>query len=830
LKIAYQIFLKMKRKVKVIRLKRQGRILHAGILLLLLLTTGTLVAQYDDQEEYEIRVTDVVFTPDSNDLAKVIDTITVRFNLFPKGTIETGDRYLGLSESDLAQIIVKEFDGRKEGRVQPEYIQGSLQKMRQGVEYKTEIPEDLYISMLIDRSGSIPQDALHNLKAAVEKTTREKKLNLYYSLFDEDITRTKRAETSIPGSGFEVTGKKTLLYNAIYSKLMEFDSGKVIPNGLSRNNELKYAREGKKAIIVVSNGKNQVENIDKLYITSFTTIWEPDLIEAVESYRGDAFIYAMSIGREADDPEIFRILCTASGNPNGYFERVAPDQESIENTFKKLGRKIYTQDMLHDYEIKLKYKSYTTFAGEARGLSIKIESGGKIYKTPENQFFSYGTKISPKSTGEKQIVKVLLLGLLTGVIVFLLVMIIIQMLVPLIRNRIFTMKYVKKYKPSENLRYKECPYCGDPLNAGEKVVVKCQHIVHHLCWKEFDHMCPEYGQNCNEGKEEFYDISDPFSKKNKIYYLSWVLYGMIGGFITWILYVLLTRKPGMLHDLSAWLTTLLRPGISVDNLGKFTDKIALFLIIGMFMGFFLTAFFSYIEEYRHKNLRIYARIFLRGLFGIASGFLAFFIGSIFLIIINKPSIWILDMIPWIFFGTSIGFIMSVKTTITWKHGVIGGLVSSIFFLVIYALIKDLAENAFLIGFMLYGAGLGTSIATVKSRSEHFFLKIIAGKKNQDIIPVHKWMSSSGGHNEVYIGRAFACEIQMNWEKNNEDIASKHAKLYINSRGLPVIISLLKDKLINFNDRFDLDVGKEYQLYNGVTFKIGQTVFQYVESE
>jgi hypothetical protein len=182
------------------------------------------------------------------------------------------------------------------------------------------------------------------------------------------------------------------------------------------------------------------------------------------------------------------------------------------------------------------------------------------------------------------------------------------------------------------------------------------------------------------------------------------------------------------------------------------------------------------------------------------------------------------------FGTSIGYILSVKTTITWKQGVIGGLVSVIFcFLVIYV-ISDLQENAKLIGFMLYGAVLGISIATVKSRSDHFFLKIIAGKKNQDIIPVHKWMSDSGGHNEVYIGRAFACEIQMNWEKNNEDIASKHAKLYINSRGLPVIISLLKDKIVHFNDRFDLDTGKEYQLYNGVTFKIGQTVFQYIESE
>lgn len=839
--IEYMILFKMKRKVKAIRMKRLKRILQSSILFMLLIVSGNLVAQYDDdQEEFEIRITDIVFKPDPYDLSKVIDTITVRFNLYPKGEPEAGERYLGLSDSDLATITVKEFDGKKEGRAHPGFVDGSLRKLRQKASYTTEYSQDLYISLLIDRSGSISQEGLERLKSAIEITSEVMSENsrLYYSLFDEDITKSKRASKFLESQDFEITRKNPLLYNAIFTKLMEFDPSKAIPNesiekasGYSRNNELKSAKEGRKALIVISNGKNHFEHIDKLNKSSFTTIWEPDLVDAIELYRGNVTIYTMSLGREADDPEFFKMICAASGNPGGCFETVAPDIDSILSIFQKLAKKIYSKEMDYDYELKYKYNNYTTFTGETRALALKIESGGKIFSTVEHHLFSYGTKISPKTTGEKNLVKILLFGLLSGIVVFLLVMIIIQMLIPLIKNRIFIMKHVKKYKPSENIRYKECPYCGDPLNTGEKVVMKCQHIVHHLCWKEFEHMCPEYGQNCNEGKEDFYDISDPFSKKNKIYYLNWVLYGMIGGFITWIFYVLLTRKQGMMHDLSAWLTSLIRPGISSENLAQFTDKIALFLIIGIFMGFFLTIFFSYIEEYRHKNLRIYAKILLRGILGSASGFLAFFIGSFLLVLINRPITWIFDMIPWVFFGTSIGFIMSVKTTITWKHGVIGGLIAGIFcFLMIYALISDLEENAVLIGFMLYGAGLGISIATIKSRSEHFNLKIIAGKKNQDIIPIHKWMSASGGHNEVYLGRSFACEIQMNWEKNNEDIASKHAKMYINSRGLPVIISLIKEKAVNFNDRFDLDVGKEYQLYNGVTFKIGQTVFQYIESD
>jgi hypothetical protein len=143
---------------------------------------------------------------------------------------------------------------------------------------------------------------------------------------------------------------------------------------------------------------------------------------------------------------------------------------------------------------------------------------------------------------------------------------------------------------------------------------------------------------------------------------------------------------------------------------------------------------------------------------------------------------------------------------------------------------DIDYYALLIAFMLFGGGLGISIATVHLRAENYYLKIVQGKKNEETIPVHKWMSYQGGHNEVYIGRSFSCEIQMNWESKNPEIAEKHAKMFINNSNMPVIMTLDQEKITVYNDRFDMHISKEYELYSGVKFKIGNTVFQYFEKE
>ena len=386
----------MKRKFKAIGFHRLTGLWPGSILLILLLMSGNLLAQYDEeQEKYEIRIQDVEFINDPDNTNEVSETVTVKFNIFKLVEGQEGERYLDLSDKVDVQVLAKEYVKGKEERVKPLYVDGSLKRIGEHSSYETVIPEELYISVLIDRSGSIPEEDLLSVKSAIEQFARKYRSKLYYSMFDEDITRSKLVTGSISSSDFSVSGKNILLYNAIYTKLMEFDSTKDILNydiekrsGYQRNKELISAEDGKKSIIVISNGKNQIENAGKIARqTSYIPVWEPILINDIESYLNEVFIYTMSIGRPPDDPEIFDMICKASGNLKGYYENVPADPESILNVLQELGEKRPTENIGYDYELKLKYDYFTIFTGEQRGFNLILKSGGEEFSTSGYQPF-----------------------------------------------------------------------------------------------------------------------------------------------------------------------------------------------------------------------------------------------------------------------------------------------------------------------------------------------------------------------------------------------------------------------------------------------------------
>ncbi|MBQ4367701.1 MAG: FHA domain-containing protein, partial [Muribaculaceae bacterium] len=134
----------------------------------------------------------------------------------------------------------------------------------------------------------------------------------------------------------------------------------------------------------------------------------------------------------------------------------------------------------------------------------------------------------------------------------------------------------------------------------------------------------------------------------------------------------------------------------------------------------------------------------------------------------------------------------------------------------------------LLNFIIFGGGLGASIATVRMMAEKYFLVIQNGPRQGTEIPIHKWMNATGGGRMVTIGMIGDCEIQMNWEKSNK-VAKEHAQLYIEqSRKLPVIKPLTTG--VFFNNRVELPPSQERTLTNGDLFMIGDTVFLYIEKD
>ncbi|MCD4665635.1 MAG: VWA domain-containing protein [Bacteroidales bacterium] len=796
---------------------------------LLFVFTNGLFSQYSDSLYIEI-----VGKPEiKKQGSELNDTITLKFNLYKNKGKLNELRGLFLNENKEYKITPRETIGDSKLEKPPEFVEGSLKRLKRGVSSGTDIPSDITISLLVDRSGSIDEMEMGKIKESVKAFAENVPPGcLFFSWFHDDIS------SSIPLSlenfneaELNTSNKNTALYNAVYTKLLEFDQSSELPNlayenALEKNTEISGRNSVNNYLIILTDGKNDVSDIKKYQDSDeFREIFRPELLRLIEKNANNVKIYALGFGENSDDfdEKELKQICMASGNPNGYF-LAKPD-----SIFELLKVRL-TDAIAPDYELKLLNEEGKEYQGKLRNLTIEINApASNINKAVGSVPYALGTTVHPQIVGKESFWGNILKGLITGIVFLLVIMIIIQLIIPSIKNKIFNSKYVIRYKPAENEIRKECPYCGDPLNKGEQVVVKCKHIVHKACWGDYDHVCPEYGQNCDEGKQDYFDISDPFSRKNKIYYLKWVLYGLISGFLTWIFYLMM-KDLGIVRNLALGTVQMIRPNISdVNIIELFTLKISSLLLIGILMGFFLTSFFAYIEEFRRKTLAIFGGILLRGLLGSLAGFISFYLGSIILILLNQPySSFIFDWIPWVIFGASLGFVLSIKTTIVWKYGVLGGLISIIFsFIVLFFVVGDFGYSALLIGFMVFGAGLGFSIATVRSTAEQYFLKIIQGKKHEETIPVHKWMSFQGGHNEVYIGIGFSCEIQMNWEKDNHKIADRHAKMFLNTnRNIPVIVSLEKDKTTTYDGRIEMEPGKEYELFSGNTIKIGNTVFQY----
>ena len=770
------------------------------------------------------------------DGSELSDTLTLKFNLYKNKGAENEVRKLFINESEILDIAVSEYVGEKKTFKAPTYIPGSLKKLNKGEAVEGSIPSDITISLLIDRSGSIDEQEMAKIKIAVKAfVDNVPKGCLYFSWFHDDISSSiLLTEDNFEDADFTISNKNTALYNAIYTKLLEFDPTTVLPNlmfepELEKNNEIAKRNSINNFLIILTDGKDDTKNIAKYSEPDMTEIFFSTLFGELSKTENKVKVYTLGFGENSNDfeEEKLKKISKASGNPKGYF-LAKPD-----SIFQLLKERI-TDEIKPDYQIKLKNPKDKTYQGYERNLTLEItDPDSKHGKAVGSVPYGLGSTTQPLTVGKGSIWGKMLIGLIAGLIFLLVVMIIIQLIIPLIKNQIFTIKYVKKYKPAENEIRKECPYCGDPINKGDPIVVKCKHIVHKVCWGDFGHVCPEYGQNCNDGKQDYFDITDPFSTKNKIYYLKWVFYGLIGGFITWLFFLLL-KDTGLIKNIAYKTLKWISPNISDESIiNLFIDKISPLMLIGILMGLFLTFFFAYVEEFRRKTMIIMSHILLRGVVGGFVGFLSFYIGCIILILLKQyHTSYAFDWIPWVIFGSSLGLVLSVKSTIVWKHGVIGGLIAIIFaFIVLFFMVRDLGYQALLIGFMLYGAGLGFSISTVRSAAEQYFLKIIEGKKHEETIPVHKWMSFQGGHNEVYIGAGFSCEIQMNWEKNNPEIADRHAKMYINtSRNIPVIVSIENEKLTTYDERIEMEPGKEYDLFSGNTFRIGNTLFQYYEKD
>ena len=234
---------------------------------------------------------------------------------------------------------------------------------------------------------------------------------------------------------------------------MEFDNTSIIPNENSdfepyykRNPELANRGKLNNYLIILTDGVNDVRRIPKYNDPEMDVVTTPRLFGELKNYKNRVKVFTLGFGETSDDfnEQELRDICLASGNPEGYF-LAQPD--SILELFKV---KI-TDKLTPDYELMLRNKAGKKYQGEKRTLDLLLKSDNIMMRYARGSVvYSQGSAANPYIVGQDSIWSKMPQGIIVGIVLWLVIMIIVQLIIPLMRNKMFTIKHVKKYKPAEN--------------------------------------------------------------------------------------------------------------------------------------------------------------------------------------------------------------------------------------------------------------------------------------------------------------------------------------------------------------------------------------------
>jgi len=743
------------------------------------------------------------------DQSTTADSVYLRFNILDRKTNEK-DKWNELTKDNI------------------EIISGSrgvtIETVRQLKNLKGKIPGNILVSLLIDRN--IHPDEMEKIKNAVNSFVHTlPEHTVYISFLDDQLGESKAITPENIDqfqNEFTVTQNNKILFDAALKKFQELCGEKGFAPDSSLINKIKDDAVKKYLVLLTdgrvdANNQKTADNIQKF----------SEYVQRLDNDAGNkkhVEIHAIRYGDKNEDVDnTLSYLCVDIRNKNvrGGYYLAAPD-EFIENL--KVNDKSFP-----DYELALTNPKGEIYYGQKQKLSILIsENSRTAYGQTE---YAVGSLLHPMKTGAGNIVWLFIAELLFGMLFLGAAFLILQILFPFIRFKIenFDKKYVRKYS-FENDTILRCHYCLDEIRDGDEIVTKCQHTVHKHCWVENGHKCAEYGENCKEGKQYFFDIKKPFNSSARPYFTRWALYGMAGGLFALLVYQLLIYLfPCPFESFTKKLVAAFLSG-NLENTKLllkflFIQKIGSLLLAGSLLGLILVPLFSYLNKYRQRKKESFVWILIKSALGILAGFLSFLIGAIIFILCRAgANIGWIDWIPWVLSGCLWGLCLSLRTNTVWKHVLLGGAASGLLSFIILFTGKWFGIIGVLLGFMLLGAGIGISYIFARRTIQKYFLKFKGDKTYK--IAIFKWMSVAGGSREVTIGQSENCTIRMTWD-DHPAIQDIHVKLYIDKKDKVPCLKVLADDFV-YNKK-TAKKNDEFLLKQGVKFKIGNTEFQYVEN-
>lgn len=706
------------------------------------------------------------------------------------------------------------------------------------------ISDQISMLFLVDRSGSVSQESLENQQGQIDNIIKTfPKTKVYVSFMDSVVTPANLVTKDNIRSFFDEfmvrEGTQKYLYNAIMAKMEELSGSTAIhyPE-IQHNPELGDSTQ--KILFVLTDGKVKITDGYGFIGGADFVDWKDEIMDLASKMERSETpyipIYCIYIGDPAATGSVsdeMEALCSTTPAKNarnalkGKFYTIFSVDELQETLMGSL------DSIAADYRLVLVNPGGKIYDGSQQILNIFVQDKQHGAAAGELRY-AFGSQHVPiRVPSDNDNISngsIILLGLCYGLVFTILLYLVLQYLLPWIQYKVFCKKYVVKYRGNRNessVEQQLCYHCKEPFQNGDVIVTKCEHVVHWECWKENRNRCPEYGvHNCTKGIH-YYNQDKLSDSRNAPYFLMWLVYGLLAGLVSWVfmrIFYSETLFSSLINSLLHWL----RPMDDLQGVSTmaFVPKIQSMLLCGLLLGFFITLFFSFLIEFRKKDFKVIGQILLRAIVGGILGFIAFLLGAIVIIILNKPAnCFYADWIPWALFAVCVACTLSFKTDIKLKNALIGGLISVLICFVVLYMGTFAKEILSMFSYMIYSAGFGIAIAVVHHVSEKYFLRVSGPVKERDIA-IYKWMSVSGGFNRVTIGKSIDCILEMNWD-DAPNIADKQVEIYLeNDRPY---CKALEDGTLLANGQM-LQKNQTILLNHGTEFTIGNSLFTYIEKD
>lgn len=677
------------------------------------------------------------------------------------------------------------------------------------------------------------------IKAQKRALTQLRKLFSYDNLYvafmgTQSITESMLVTDYVLSKYFVHQKANKLLYRSVFSKLDELNGEFHIPHyfpEIEHDKRWEALSYRQKALIIFSDETVYEDNTP---IDSDHYDLQRNLINVKTADNHGAVYYVnfedvdSKRGVSSESRNIMKVLCK---NTNGeYFDKF--HIRDITNSLLKMLVK-----MPADFQLVFTNPDGKVYRGAIEFMQIECYAKEKLLA---KGFASYsiGSLYNPVVINGKSTIRILLFGLLDSVVILIILYLIFQFVVPFIRYLIFKKKSVTKYE-SQGMSLngvmveQSCYYCKAPFKKGDEIVAKCSHTLHRSCWDENEYKCPEHGTKCEKGSH-FYNQKKLLDRRNAPFYLKWLIAGVLAGLIAWVSFTILASR-----DQHRFLTllVLMINDVSVDSpnakdiLDNYGGHVFNLPFYGMNLSFYLCLFLSIQASHGRWLWKRLVLVGIKTLIGGFLGYACFMIGGIISIVLGfTENSFLIDWIPWTIMGLGIAYIVSYGTDVKLKKAMVGAVISIIFglgsmYLWSYANTSQVdTRELSLWSYMLYSVGLAFTIAATSPKSARYFLRVEGPIKTMDIA-VFKWLTTSVCNRRVSIGKSVNCNLQMTWDMNSS-ISPKQADL-IMERGNIYLVAMEEGVTI---DNTQLSIGAKVRLYHGNKFRIGQTIFTYIEKD